>query len=149
MPDPIVESVHIDAPPHTVFEYFVRPEAMLRWMGEWAELEATPGGAFRVDIRGVPVRGEYLEVDPPHRLRISWGHAGSDRIPPGSSVLEVRLEDAAGGTTVTISHTGLPEPEATRHASGWTYFLDRLRAVALTGTTPSADRSPGSAAAGQ
>jgi uncharacterized protein YndB with AHSA1/START domain len=29
-----------------VYEYFVQPEALVRWMGEFAHLEARPGGAW-------------------------------------------------------------------------------------------------------
>ncbi len=129
--EPITATVHIEAPPERVFEHFTRPEALLRWMGEHAVLDPAPGGEFTVDIRGVPVRGRYLEVEPPSRLLISWGHAGSDRLPPGASLLEVRLRPAGAGTTVTISHGGLPEPEATRHRQGWRHFLDQLATVAM------------------
>ena len=89
--EPLTASVHIEATPEQVFEYFTSPEAIVRWMGDYALLQPTPGGAFEVDINGVPVRGRYLEVEPPHRLLISWGHAGSDRLPPGASTVEVRL----------------------------------------------------------
>ena len=129
--EPIRATVHIQAPPDRVFEHFTRPEALLLWMGEHAVLDPEPGGEFAVDIRGVPVRGRYLEVEPPSRLLISWGHAGSDRLPPGASLLEVRLRPAGAGTTVTISHGGLPEPEATRHRQGWRHFLDQLATVAM------------------
>lgn len=79
---PVTASVHITAPPERVYEYFVRPEAIVSWMGERALLEARPGGRFHLDIKGALVRGRYLHLDPPHRLLISWGCAGSDRLPP-------------------------------------------------------------------
>lgn len=128
--DRLTADVHIEAPPETVFEYFVRPQALLRWLGERAVLDSRPGGEFTVDIRGVPVRGRYLEVEPPSRLLISWGHAGSERLPPGGSRLEVLLQAENGGTTVTIHHSGLPEPETHGHRRGWRHFLDELAAVA-------------------
>jgi len=124
--EPITARVHIAAAPERIFEHFTRPDALLRWMGEHAVLDATPGGEFTVDIRGVPVRGRYLDIQPFTRLLISWGHAGSERLPPGSSLLEVRLHPTSNGTTVTITHSGLPEPEATEHRRGWRHFLDRL-----------------------
>jgi uncharacterized protein YndB with AHSA1/START domain len=124
--EPVIATIVIDAPPERVFQYFTRPAFLLRWMGEHAVLDPSPGGEFSVDIRGVPVRGRYLEVDPPTRLLISWGHAGSDRLPPGASVLEVRLQPTGDATTVTVIHSGLPEPEATNHRQGWHYFLSRL-----------------------
>jgi uncharacterized protein YndB with AHSA1/START domain len=137
--DPLTASVHVDARPERVFAYFTEPEAMVRWMGDYALLDATPGGEFSVDVNGVPVRGRYLEVEPPHRLLISWGHAGSERLPPGASTVEVRLTAVGTGTQVEIVHSGLPEPEAAGHARGWRHFLDRL---AVAGAGRDAGRDP-------
>jgi uncharacterized protein YndB with AHSA1/START domain len=135
----LTATVHVEAEPERVFGYFTTPEKMVRWMGDYALLDAHPGGEFTVDIRGVPVRGRYLEVEHPHRLLISWGHAGSERLPPGASTVEVRLNPDAGGTQVEIRHGGLPEPEATGHTRGWRHFLARL-AIAATGGDPGPDR---------
>jgi uncharacterized protein YndB with AHSA1/START domain len=136
--EPLTASVHVEAQPERVFAYFTDPEAIVRWMGDYALLDATPGGEFAVDVNGVPVRGRYLEVQPPHRLLISWGHAGSERLPPGASTVEVLFTAAAGGTDVEIVHRGLPEPDAVGHARGWRHFLDRL-AVAGAGGDPGPD----------
>jgi uncharacterized protein YndB with AHSA1/START domain len=136
--EPLTASVHVDAQPERVFAYFTDPAAIVRWMGDYALLDATPGGEFAVDINGVPVRGRYLEIEPPHRLLISWGHAGSERLPPGASTVEVRLRSVGGGTDVEIIHRGLPEPDAAGHARGWRHFLDRL-VVAGTGGDPGPD----------
>ena len=136
--EPLTASVHIEAAPERVFEHFTSPEALVRWMGDYALLQATPGGAFEVDINGVPVRGRYLEVDPPHRLLISWGHAGSDRLPPGASTVEVRLTPAGGGTRVEIEHRDLPADMGAAFGRGWPHFLQRL-AIAAAGGDPGPD----------
>jgi uncharacterized protein YndB with AHSA1/START domain len=136
--EPLTASMHIEASPEQVFEYFVSPEAIVRWMGDYALLEPSPGGAFEVDINGVPVRGRYLEVEPPHRLLISWGHAGSDRLPPGASTVEVRLSPAGGGTRVEIEHRGLPQDMRDAFGRGWPHFVARL-AVAAAGGDPGPD----------
>jgi uncharacterized protein YndB with AHSA1/START domain len=137
--EPYRTSVHVAASPEQVFEYFTRAEAIVRWMGDFAVLDARPGGEFTVDINGVPVRGRYLEVEPPRRLVISWGHAGSDRLPPGASIVEVSLTPDAGGTTVVVVHRGLPPLEAEQHALGWPHFLDRL---VVAGAGRDAGRDP-------
>jgi uncharacterized protein YndB with AHSA1/START domain len=137
--EPLTASVHIEAAPEQVFEYFTSPEAIVRWMGDYALLRPAPGGAFEVDINGVPVRGRYLEVEPPHRLLISWGHAGSDRLPPGASTVEVRLSPAGGGTRVEIEHRDLPEDMRDAFGRGWPHFVARL-AVAAAGGDPGPDR---------
>jgi uncharacterized protein YndB with AHSA1/START domain len=98
----------------------------VKWMGDYAVLDATPGGEFTLDINGVPVRGRYVEVDPPHRLVISWGHAGSTLLPPGASTVEITLTPIAGGTRVSVEHRDLPAEEAAKHAVGWPHFLVRL-----------------------
>jgi uncharacterized protein YndB with AHSA1/START domain len=136
--EPLTASMHIEASPEQVFEYFVSPEAIVRWMGDYALLEPSPGGAFEVDINGVPVRGRYLEVEPPHRLLISWGHAGSDRLPPGASTVEVRLSPAGGGTRVEIEHRDLPQDMRDAFGRGWPHFVARL-AVAAAGGDPGPD----------
>src|SRR5919206_135349 len=136
--EPLSASVHVDAQPERVFAYFTDPEAVVRWMGDYALLDATPGGEFAVDINGVPVRGRYLEVQPPHRLLISWGHAGSSRLPPGASTVEITLTPARDGTHVAVTHRDLPEPEASRHERGWRHFLARL-ALAAPGGDPGPD----------
>jgi uncharacterized protein YndB with AHSA1/START domain len=127
--DPVIASVHIDAPPERVYEYFVKPEAIVTWMGDYALLEASPGGRFDVDVKGAPVRGRFLDLDPPRRLVISWGYAGSDDLPPGTSIVEVRLTAERGGTRVELEHRDLPAGQRPGHVSGWTHYLGRLIAA--------------------
>ena len=136
--DPVTAAVHIDAPPERVYEYFTRPAAIVTWMGEYALLEAEPGGRFTVDVKGAPVRGRFLSLDPPRRLLISWGYAGSDRLPPGASTVEIRLTAERGGTRVELEHRDLPAEERPGHASGWAHYFGRL-GVAAAGRDPGPD----------
>ena len=130
--EPYRTSIVVAAERDVVFDYFTVPERIVRWMGDYAVLDPRPGGEFTVDINGVPVRGAFLEVDRPRRLTVSWGHAGSDRLPPGASTLDVMFTILDEGTLVSIVHNGLPESEAPQHAAGWAHFLRRL-AVAGAG----------------
>lgn len=136
--EPVIASVHIDAPPECVYEYFTRAEAIVAWMGDYALVEAEPGGRFTVDVKGAPVRGRFLVLDPPRRLLISWGYAGSDRLPPGASTVEIRLTAERGGTRVELEHRDLPAEERPGHVSGWTHYLARL-AAAGSGRDPGPD----------
>jgi uncharacterized protein YndB with AHSA1/START domain len=121
--------IHIDAPPERVFPYFTDAGALTEWMAERADLEPEPGGAFAAEIRGVRVRGSFLAVEPPHRVVFSWGHEGSDVLPPGASTVEVRLTPTRGGTNVVVEHRDLPDAHAAGHGRGWRMFLARLAAV--------------------
>jgi uncharacterized protein YndB with AHSA1/START domain len=69
MADEFATEVDLPAPAEEVFRHLTDPAAMIRWMGQHAVLKPAPGGAFEVDINGVPVRGQYLEIDPPRRSR--------------------------------------------------------------------------------
>ena len=106
-------------------------------------LEPLPGGRFAVDINGVPFRGEYLEVDPPHRVVVSWGMAGSADLPPGSSRVEFTLTPTPTGTALSLNHTGLPETRAQTHGIGWRHYLGRLH-ISAAGGDPGGARHIGS-----
>ena len=142
MPD-YATSIDIDAPPQVVFEHLVTPEGMVAWMGQHADLDARPGGTFAVDINGSPVRGHFLEIDPPHRVVVSWGVAGSDVHPPGSSRVEFTLVPVGDGTRLGLRPSGPPDQQAPRHARGGGHLSARLPAAAAggdPGPAPRADR---------
>src|SRR5689334_8507798 len=68
-PEPIEVTVHIAARPETVFAYFTDPARYTQWMGTRATLQPVPGGTYHVFMRdGVESAGEFVEIDPPHRL---------------------------------------------------------------------------------
>ena len=69
MSDCFRTSIDIEAPAERVFDHFVRPELLVRWMGDLARLEAIDGGVFSVDINGVLIRGHFVRVDRPHLSR--------------------------------------------------------------------------------
>lgn len=123
-------SIDIDAPPETIFEFLVTDSGMTTWMGQWASLDAVPGGEFAVDIGGYPARGSFLEVDPPRRVMFSWGFAGHPTLPAGSSTVSFELTAIDAGTRVEVVHTDLPEGDVAGHVEGWRHFLPRLQGAA-------------------
>ncbi len=133
MADTYRGSIYIDAEPEFVFEYFTRPDALVRWIGDRAIVEPRAGGQFTLVFGDRTVAGRYVSVDPPHRVVITWGRVGSASFPPESSTLEVTLTAEHGGTRVSVVHTGLPASELRRHALGWQHYLHRLEVVAAGG----------------
>ncbi len=119
-------SIDIEASPERVFDFLVTDAGMTSWMGQWASLDPVPGGHFAVDIAGYPVRGRFLEVDPPRRVTVSWGFAGDETLPPGRSTVSFALSPTSTGTRVEVVHTDLPEDGVGAHAAGWSHFLPRL-----------------------
>ena len=131
-------AIRIEATPSEVFPYLTDSAMMLRWMGDWAELDPTVGGRFVVDINGVPIRGRYLAIDPPYRVVFSWGTAGDERMPAESTTVEITLRADGDATVLDLVHMQLPEDQLPQHGVGWGHFLARL-AVAASGGDPGAD----------
>jgi len=124
-------SIEIDAGPDEVFDFLVTEAGMTAWMGQHAELDPCVGGQFAVDIAGYAVRGQYLEVDRPHRVVFSWGMTGNPALPPGASKVAITLTPTLrGGTRVDLLHSDLLPTAMAGHVDGWTHFLSRLRIVA-------------------
>ena len=134
----IERELHIDASPETVFEFFTDPAKLVRWMGRQATLDPRPGGPYRVEMNvGAVTVGEFVEVDPPNHLVMTWGwEGGFAGTPPGSSTVEVTFTEQDGGTHVHLVHSGFGSEEAlAAHDAGWQMGLGRL-AIAATGGDP-------------
>jgi len=72
--NPLVKEVYLDASPELVFSYLTEQTKMLRWLGLTLEIDARPGGIFRMDPNGRElIRGEYLEVIPQGRVHLGMG----------------------------------------------------------------------------
>jgi uncharacterized protein YndB with AHSA1/START domain len=133
-PEPLEVSVYIAAKPETVFAYFTDPARYTQWMGSDATLEPVPGGAYRVSMRGgVQAIGEFVEIDPPHRLVFTWGWTHEHPVPPGSTRVEVTFDEQDGGTHVVLRHFDLPDEQNYHHRGGWELYLQRLRIRAAGG----------------
>lgn len=126
-------SMEVGAPPEHVFDYFIKPELLVRWMGDFARLEAVDGGVFSVDINGVLIRGHFVRLERPRLIEIAWGEAGNAVMPPGATRLLVTFEARGSGTRVVLEHGGLVPAEAAKHAIGWPHFIERLAVAAAGG----------------
>src|SRR5215471_9694693 len=138
MSESFATELDLPAPVEEVFRHLTDPAAMTRWLGQPPPPEPAVGGAFEVDINGVPVRGRYLEVDPPRRVVVSWGVAGSTDLPPGTTEVEFTLTPIQTGTHLRLVHRGLPPSQGSIHGTGWNHFLPRLT-LAAAGTDPGPD----------
>jgi uncharacterized protein YndB with AHSA1/START domain len=133
---------HIPAPRPTVFAFLLDPDKLIRWIGRGAEMDPHPGGIYLLkDVAGAhTARGAFKEVVPVHRLAYSFGWDDRAAVPPGSSLVEVDLEERDGGTLLRFTHSGLPtEEERVGHAKGWAHYVDRLAKV-LSGEAVEPDK---------
>ena len=125
----ISASVRIAAPPETVFPYLTDPQLIVTWIGDRAELDAQPGGTFAIDFGATAARGNYLAVEPPHRVVFTWGIPDDATMPPGSSTVEVLLVADGDDTIVHLTHRDLPEDREPSHREGWDGCLAALVAA--------------------
>jgi uncharacterized protein YndB with AHSA1/START domain len=134
-PDVVEREIRIAASPETIFPFFTDPARIVQWQGRLASLDPRPGGAYRVVISEQAIaRGEYVLVEPPHRVVFTFGWEGEGHpIPPGSSTVEVTLLADGDGTVVRLVHRDLPADALADHARGWDHYLPRL-AQAVTGS---------------
>jgi uncharacterized protein YndB with AHSA1/START domain len=133
----IHREIFIAAAPEAVFDFFVDPALMARWIGLSHQLDPRPGGVFRVEVGpGNVALGVYKEVVRPHRVAFTWGWDAHDAdheelglLPPGASLVEIELIPKDGGTLVRFRHGGLPEIVLDIHRERWSRYLARLETV--------------------
>jgi uncharacterized protein YndB with AHSA1/START domain len=135
----IEHEVRVEAAPEVVFEYFTDPSKVVRWMGSEATLDPRPGGICRLDIQGGMMLGEFVQVDFPWRIVMTWGweqelFAVGER----STAVEVSFTPDGESTLVRLAHCRLPAGAVAFHRAGWDHYLERLAAVA-GGSDPGPD----------
>jgi uncharacterized protein YndB with AHSA1/START domain len=130
----------VAARPETIFGYFTDPAKMVQWMGTEATLDPRPGGVCRINPTGhAMMAGEFVEVDPPHRVVFTWGWETELYATPAQSTLvEVSLTPEGDETVVRILHRRLKAEAVGFHRLGWEHYLPRLERAA-TGADPGPD----------
>ena len=118
-----------DAPREQVWKAFMDPELVPRWWGphgtttKVAEMDVRPGGKWRYVSSGpdrddVAFYGEYLEIDPPSRLRWTFMF-DVEGVGPQGGPETFLFEDLDGRTKITsIGHMGSAEAIEGALASG-------------------------------
>lgn len=130
-----------------VFAACTEPSQVAQWLcraphykTEHVEFDARVGGLYLIrntksggDVH--TIRGEFREVDPPHKLSFTWG--GFTVKPSGAKGQELEgtlvvLEffDRGDQTEVVLTHYGLPtDPLRQDHTKGWNICFDNLAAM--------------------
>lgn len=138
MTDVVIQR-RIAAPAATVYGFLTSAEKWVLWQGVATSLDPRVGGLFTIDMpNGTRSRGEFVEMEPNRRVVFTWGWIDHPGVPPGSTTVEILLEEDQGGTLLTLTHSGLPPEEALLHQEGWDHYLPRL-ARAAEGSDPGMD----------
>jgi len=124
LPHRLERAVVIQAEREIVFRYFTDSARWAAWWGAGSTIDATPGG--RLFIRhpeGTEVTGEVVEVAPPERIVFTYGFVAGKPIPPGSSLVSIRLEPQGTATLLQLIHEFAEAAVRDEHVQGWRYQL--------------------------
>ena len=100
-------STVIDAPREEVWDALVDPSRLAEWLADEVEVDTSPTRSPSAGPDGRQRRGVVEEVDAPARLALRW----ADRDGRQTKVV-FELDEAAGGTRVTVTERGLRPPVA-------------------------------------
>ncbi len=103
------------AAPERVFDAWVKPETVSRWLFRTpadedyqAQLDPRVGGAWSITARRLGVDytaiGEFLEVEPPHRLVFTFA---MPQFSPNSDRLTIEIEPDGAGCVLTLTQEGV------------------------------------------
>ena len=127
------------APRERVWQEWTEPERFADWFGgaeseiplDTVSMDVRPGGSWRLTMFAEPGRrridwhGEFLEVEPPERLVVTFSdQPENDRY----ALVTVVLSDLGEGRTeMAFEQTGPLPPEQVEAArEGWGVFFDRI-----------------------
>src|SRR5690606_40558845 len=128
---PVAVELDVAADPAAVFALLTEPAGVELWLGDDAVLDPRPGGIFRVVVGGDVARGEFVHVDPPHRVAFTWGREGDEGpLGSGATRVDVALAARPGGARVRVEHRGLPPSADAPHLAAWAHHLAQLGEVA-------------------
>jgi uncharacterized protein YndB with AHSA1/START domain len=130
----------IAARPAIVFEALVTADGIRSWWGPddcpaiSAEADARVGGGFRVRFRTADgleheCAGEFLEIERPERVVMSWRWTQNGQIDEHDKVsrVEIRVRAIDTGTELTLVHSLLSNEDSARaHEGGWDGALQKL-----------------------
>src|SRR5215471_9874745 len=135
-----LESVRItrlfNASPEQVFEAWVDPDILRRWLATKVEVDARVGGHLRLEVSKPEgthvVTGVYRELVPGQHIMMTWVYAG----PMGSAdkmeaSLTVDFHKRGPATEIELRHDHLTNPvyRDTIQSGAWTRAFDALGKV--------------------
>lgn len=124
-----------NAAPAKVFQAWIDPEKIKRWMGPGevstvtAECDARTGGRYRILMRAPDgqehdVSGVYREIIVNEKLVFTWAWKST---PDRESLVTVTLKADGDGTIMTLTHEQFFDEDARdRHQHGWSGAMEKL-----------------------
>jgi uncharacterized protein YndB with AHSA1/START domain len=138
------KSVSIETTPEMAYEALTQASELREWFSDEAWTTAEPGGRYEVRWhRGYRVDGEFIDLDAPHRVSLSWWGTGE----PDKTVVEFTLEQVSSGVEVIVVHRGFRtgtdwDVALAESEKGWLSGLENLKSTLETGVDLRIARQP-------
>lgn len=127
----------VPARPHEVYRAWTEPELVQRWFkprggsSAGAEMDVRVGGSYRWGMKLLGhvyyAVGEYIAVEPPHRLVFTFGWERTLLVRLTDSLVTVDLADLGDRTEVVITHERLADRgQRVLHGEGWRVCLRNI-----------------------
>lgn len=126
------------APPERIYQAFLDPDAYAKWLppdgfvGQVHKMESKVGGTFRMSFSTVSKSwtnffgGTYTELVPNRRIVHTDHFETDDPMMKGEMKVTIILTPVEGGTEISITQEGIPQPVASGSPYGWAQSLDNL-----------------------
>jgi uncharacterized protein YndB with AHSA1/START domain len=133
-----------DAPRERVFDAWLDPRAIGKWIGprvvkaEAKELDPKVGGRYRIHMKGADgsdgpvVTGTYREIVRPERLVFtwSWETAHPHGLAGHETLVTLTFEEYQGKTKMTLRHERFESTESRdSHNQGWNASFEKLAEI--------------------
>ena len=127
----------VDADPPATYAAFTSADALARWW--WPHIpdttyavDARIGGSYEIrsEAAGIGVRGDFLELDEPRLIRMTWIWLDEGEDGPTEEV-SITFSEIGDGTLVAVEHAlAATSGDGSDLRQGWDSVLDRLAALA-------------------
>ncbi|MFT5524456.1 MAG: hypothetical protein ACI9HK_002410 [Pirellulaceae bacterium] len=117
-------SAIIPASPEAIYEAWLDSDGHTKMTGSPAHATANVGDSF--DAWNGYISGKNLQLEPAKHIVQPW-RGSSYKDTDADSQIEVVLEAVDGGTKVTLTHSNVPDDQAS-HEPGWaTHYFEPMQ----------------------
>ncbi len=126
-------------PPEKVFEAWLKPESLAKWMGPSDEItvsniqvDAVEGGIYKMDFNGPEnevnsLHGVYKSIQRYSMLVFTWIWDVPPDATEEETLVSLKFEPTETGTRLTLLHQRFSSEEMRdRHQWGWSQTMDKL-----------------------
>jgi uncharacterized protein YndB with AHSA1/START domain len=139
-PHHVERTVLIEARRETVFRFFTDSKRWAAWWGDGSTIDGRAGGG--VVIRhpdGTEVVGDVIDIVSPERIVFTYGNKIGHPIPPGGSLVTIRLTEEGPHTRLHLEHAFTESKMSEQFVQGWRYQLSLFANVVANEVHAAAD----------